>query len=705
MAELPKYLQELNPNQLEAAQSIYGPVLIQAGAGSGKTKTVIARIMNMIDHGINPATILAITFTNKAARELKDRIKQTGNENANNVTACTIHHLCLTILMRFPFQDPYVQTIQHNHNFNIIDNTDQKRIVRSCRDDILNSDEAKETFDEGTLYEIKHYDPQNLINYINAYKKFYLLNELHIGAPHFKFKPEDRSLSFYIRDVIKKYIEYTASNHLIDFDDMLYDALFLLKTQPNALKQLQQQYQYISVDEYQDTSAVQEELINMLADTPQQNLCVVGDPNQSIYAFRGADISNILEFPKKHHNAHIITLNINYRSTQSILDFANEGIARNPNPYHSKVSLKAIRDNQVKPAIFEAVDRYDQAKTIADIIDKKIKNDNANPSNFAVLYRNNRSGLEMQTVLTEYGIPFETNANQNLYAHAVIKDLLAYLSLIQNHNDDDALLRIINTPSRGIGMTTIQVLKQLRDQLPNHSIFEIACHLHELRDGLKQHNIKISDRVINSVSQFTKLISKINILGNATLMSLLKYLLDECGYGAYVQALDSKNDSETNQELVDSFLLFANKFDLDHENISLYERLTGFSTMIKMNELNDEKEKNKDAVHLSTIHSAKGLEYDTVFIIDVANNILPSKRAVLAKQNYTHPNEKPFQEERRLFYVAVTRAKNELYISYARTIRDFHGNVMTEHSSPFINNLEPNTYRKIDSYNAKRTDY
>lgn len=687
--QLPSFLAELNPNQLKAAQTLHGPVLIQAGAGSGKTKTVIARIMNLIAHGVNPSNILAITFTNKAANELKARIGQVlAPAQADAVKASTIHSLCVSILAKYQYEDPYIRGSIHKGFPNIIDDEDQKRIIRTCQTDYLSDNPEAKSLDSATLEAIKDLPIGTLKNYINRYKHFYIERKLGINPnASFSISMEDRSLTFYIQKIISNYVKYTVKYNLIDFDDILYNALTILKTNNVAVSQLQSQYQYISVDEYQDTSNVQEQIINILANTKQHNLCVVGDPNQSIYAFRGADINNILTFPKKHPNTRVITLDENYRSTQSILKLANDVIGQNPNPYSDQLELKAVKDDLYKPKIFEAKNRYDQAEQIAKIIEqKKLEDPTLHYRDIGVLYRNNRSGMEMQTKLAQYDIPFYTVKNDNIYASSVAKDLLAYLSLIKDHNNDDSLIRIINTPSRGIGIRTIELLRQLRDQLSASSIYEIMQHLNEL--VLKGY--QISPRIVSKCNTFVNLIDQIKILDNITLADTLKYIMDKCGYGAYLDKLVLDNGENKKKDIAEQFMLLANRYDIDHPNITLLERANGFINKIKLNEMSSKSEKDKDAVQLSTIHSAKGLEYKIVFVIDLADDILPTGFAIKMATSGKEPNLAPIHEERRLIYVAITRAKNDLYLSYPRYTIEWNGDMSEHRLTRFLEDFKDN---------------
>lgn len=687
--QLPSFLAELNPNQLKAAQTLHGPVLIQAGAGSGKTKTVIARIMNLIAHGVNPSNILAITFTNKAANELKARIGQVlAPAQADAVKASTIHSLCVSILAKYQYEDPYIRGSIHKGFPNIIDDEDQKRIIRTCQTDYLSDNPEAKSLDSATLEAIKDLPIGTLKNYINRYKHFYIERKLGINPnASFSISMQDRSLTFYIQKIISNYVKYTVKYNLIDFDDILYNALTILKTNNVAVSQLQSQYQYISVDEYQDTSNVQEQIINILANTKQHNLCVVGDPNQSIYAFRGADINNILTFPKKHPNTRVITLDENYRSTQSILKLANDVIGQNPNPYSDQLELKAVKGDLYKPKIFEAKNRYDQAEQIAKIIEqKKLEDPTLHYRDIGVLYRNNRSGMEMQTKLAQYDIPFYTVKNDNIYASSVAKDLLAYLSLIKDHNNDDSLIRIINTPSRGIGIRTIELLRQLRDQLNASSIYEIMQHLNEL--VLKGY--QISPRIVSKCNAFVNLIDQIKILDNITLADTLKYIMDKCGYGAYLDKLVLDNGENKKKDIAEQFMLLANRYDIDHPNITLLERANGFINKIKLNEMSSKSEKDKDAVQLSTIHSAKGLEYKIVFVIDLADDILPTGFAIKMATSGKEPNLAPIHEERRLIYVAITRAKNDLYLSYPRYTIEWNGDMSEHRLTRFLEDFKDN---------------
>lgn len=698
-----EYLADLNSNQLKAAQTLYGPVLIQAGAGSGKTKTVIARIVNMIHHGISPANILAITFTNKAANELKDRIKDTNIKNAEMVTACTIHHFCLTILMKYHYPDIFFPNQMHTSKPVILaDDSDKKRIIRNIRSDFLTIYAPQHNIDSYTKKDIESFPISKLVNYISNYKKWYVLTKkFGLKSKNFEIKAEDLPFQTYIQYILTRYIYYASSENAIDFDDMLFNALNLLQTNPFVRQELQKHYQYISVDEYQDTSQVQELIIRLLADTKEQNLCVVGDPNQSIYAFRGANINNILSFSKQYPRAEVITLDTNYRSQPDILSLANDVIQNNPNPYKSKISLKPSHDthNQL-PQVIITDNQYKQAEQIGKIILKKKQERNLKFTDFAVLFRNNFSGVPIQTIFTQMGIPFDVHKNDNIYERIPVKDLMAYLNLFVDHTHDLDLLRIINTPSRGIGLTTVKLLRDARANMPNHSIFEIMEHLPELNINGKT----VNSRTIKATSDFVQKVNKIKPLSNMTLTDALKYVMNDLGYGAYLENDDNQNNNEFAGELV----LLANRFDLDHPNMTLMERVVEFTNMIKLNETADSKDDPK-GVHLSTIHSAKGLEYDTVFVVDAVQDVLPAKYALNSYSRYLRANDptkkswlNPLHEERRLMYVAITRAKNELYIMYPKLMNTYYGQVSTE-PSMFITQMDEHKY-EVKDLDSSKTD-
>lgn len=673
------YLAKLDSNQFQAATTIHGPLLIQAGAGSGKTTTVISRILYMLNRGIAPQHILAITFTNKAAKELKNRLEASGNHQARLITASTIHSFCTQILRFQPYHDIYLPQLIHNANYEIVDdNEGKRRILNNIRDDYLETHDL----DSVTADLIKQFPLKKIKAYISQYKDFFVEKALNISTPMFDIADEDQVLDFYIQTVIAKYVKYTAKYNLIDFDDMLLNALWILKKNPNILKIFQNRYTYIMVDEYQDTSTIQEAIIRMLADTKEKNICVVGDPNQSIYAFRGANINNILNFAKQYPAAKVVTLARNYRSSKQIVSLGADAIHYNPNPYKADVHLTATRDFDFKPEIVRTDSQYDEGYFIAQQISRIINaKDVKQYQDIAVLYRNHASAFSIQTVFTRMQIPYVVIHSQDLYEHPAVQDLLSYLSLIQDHNDDHSFIQIVNVPSRRIGTSIIDMIKQYQAKNNTLSMYAIL-------KNIIQTNSNIRSDTLSGINSFINLIDPINTHQAINLVDVLRFILNQGKYLQYANQRSYKHKIKWT-DYIDQLLLLANKFDLDHPNLPLNKRISQFKDEIAMNELKDSDNK-KDGVQLLTIHSAKGLEYDTVFIIDLINWTFPSAQALNALR-YKPIDKKPLEEERRLFYVAITRAKNRLFLLFPSATTKNNKLQPTE-PALFLNELNPNHY-------------
>lgn len=768
--QLPDYLQELNSDQLKAAQTLQGPVLIQAGAGSGKTKTVIARIHNLVDHGVPPANILAITFTNKAANELKARLPQ----GCQQVNASTIHSLCVHILRSFPHLAPF------NSRFTIIDTDDQRKVMRMAKDEYLN--QLKSQIDQlnvqiqnnlaqpnkdlneisrmqfrvrdlANMQSLIHdYTIKGLLNYLPNYKQ--QVHEIHMDdinnqnqiirdanhRPKVTLSKKDAHdihhnvnsaaiLTSFINYIMSYYQEYLVDHNSMDFDDLLYNAVELLTLAPNDLMILQQAYQYISVDEYQDVSDIQEQLIEMLANTANQNLCVVGDPNQSIYAFRGAKVTNILSFADRYPNAEIISIMKNYRSTQQILDVANDVIDKNPSAYKIEAHLTAIKPDGDLPIIYKLNNAHDEAAKIAKIISTQITHDGKKPSDFAVLYRLNALSRNIEQALTNNNIPYQVVGGQAFYDRSEIKDLIAYLRLIVNHGDDLALTRIINTPSRRIGTKTVTLLGDIaKVQTPKTSMFNIAMQANRV---INENGKPLSKTIVEHLNDFCKVINQFNLNQPGTTYAVLKMLMDQF-FANYLMRVDATEQSKDSSRLANANQLLeaAKEFDATQpKSQSLGTTLANFIELATLNANPQDQETPDGKVQLMTVHSAKGLEFNTVFVIGLEDGIFPSGYTMDAMRkwksayNTPHPKSTPEQEkkqkeyvvnlgnearglleeERRLMYVALTRAKQNLNLFTVKE-RMVWGHAQNNQESIFLKEIDPKHCKVIKENFTKKSN-
>ena len=472
---------------------------------------------------------------------------------------------------------------------------------------------------------------------------------------------------------------------------LLFDQYF--RQNPKDLERIQQQYRYISVDEYQDTSSIQEELINLIASTPEENLCVVGDPNQSIYAFRGAKVSNILNFKQKHPKAKIESIMFNYRSTQAILDAANDVIGNNPQNFAGEEHLTAIKPQGELPIIVQNTNDYAEADYVTEQIKQQIANGDK-PSDIAVLYRINSLSRLIEKNLVASGIPYTVIGSLAFYNRAEIRDLIAYLRLITNHADDLAFTRIINTPNRSLGTKTIELLETwanfFRNQGKSCSLMTVAENIDQITRPTKYGNKPLTPRMINIFQNFTGLLNGFNLAKPGTVCQTLKTIIDN-GYLDYVQDMDTKNPEQdaSRVENVNQLLNAAQEFDKDHPNLILRQALLGFIESATLGSTQDDQTNPDGQVQLMTIHAAKGLEFNTIFIIGCEHDLFPSAHVHMSN-NYRE-NEKRLQEERRLMYVAITRAKENLYLTYCN-VRNIFGQVKPSKRSQFLDEINQKHY-------------
>jgi ATP-dependent DNA helicase pcrA len=603
-------LNELNENQRKAAEKIEGPVLILAGAGSGKTRTVTYRIAHMIkEKNISPLNILALTFTNKAAREMKERAEELiGEENSYNLVVSTFHSFAVRILKT------YSERIGYGRNFNIYDVDDQKSIITKIKKEMNIKDDIA---------------PGRIANRISK------LKEDGVGLDEVSRQldlkiPANRL--FY--DIYKKYDEVLKANNAMDFSDLLLNARRLLDDK-YVLDIIQNRYQYIVVDEYQDTNNIQYEIINLIAEK-YRNICVVGDEDQSIYAFRGANIENILNFEKDYPDAYTIKLERNYRSTKRILDTANELIRNNKSSKGKKLWTDGSEGEKIK--IFNAKTPYDEAEFIVKEIKAKSKS-GVDYKDMTILYRTNAQSRVLEEKLLEGNVPYKIYGGMQFFQRKEIKDILAYLNLLNNRNDNHNFYRIINVPKRSIGEKTLEKIAEIANER-NIPMLDALQFVDETN---------IRGAVKNTLKDFYNMIQGIYLgLDELSVKEVFDEVITKTKYFDSIE--DNKEDRVKNiEELLNSII----ELEKRNPHISLADYLD----MVSLTASTDEMEENENFVKLMTIHSSKGLEFDYVFIAGMEDGLFPSCSF--------ESSEEEIEEERRLCYVAVTRAKKELYISYA----------------------------------------
>ena len=603
-------LNKLNENQRKAAEKIEGPVLILAGAGSGKTRTVTYRIAHMIkEKNISPLNILALTFTNKAAREMKERAEELiGEENSYNLVVSTFHSFAVRILKT------YSERIGYGRNFNIYDVDDQKSIITKIKKEMNIKDDIA---------------PGRIANRISK------LKEDGVGLDEVSRQldlkiPANRL--FY--DIYKKYDEILKANNAMDFSDLLLNARRLLDDK-YVLDIIQNRYQYIVVDEYQDTNNIQYEIINLIAEK-YRNICVVGDEDQSIYAFRGANIENILNFEKDYPDAYTIKLERNYRSTKRILDTANELIRNNKSSKGKKLWTDGSEGEKIK--IFNAKTPYDEAEFIVKEIKAKSKS-GVDYKDMTILYRTNAQSRVLEEKLLEGNVPYKIYGGMQFFQRKEIKDILAYLNLLNNRNDNHNFYRIINVPKRSIGEKTLEKIAEIANER-NIPMLDALQFVDETN---------IRGAVKNTLKDFYNMIQGIYLgLDELSVKEVFDEVITKTKYFDSIE--DNKEDRVKNiEELLNSII----ELEKRNPHISLADYLD----MVSLTASTDEMEENENFVKLMTIHSSKGLEFDYVFIAGMEDGLFPSCSF--------ESSEEDIEEERRLCYVAVTRAKKELYISYA----------------------------------------
>ena len=632
--------ESLNPVQQEAVYHTEGPLLILAGAGSGKTRVLTHRIAYLIDEcQVNPWNILAITFTNKAAGEMRERVDQIVDFGAEDIWVSTFHSTCVRILRR------YIDRLGYDRSFTIYDGDDQKTVIKEvCKK--LNID-------------TKVYKERTLLSAISSAK-----DEM-IGPKEYLLRSEGDYARQRIAQVYEEYQKRLRSNNALDFDDLLFKTVELFKTDAEVLNYYQDRFKYIMVDEYQDTNTVQFQFVSLLA-AKYRNLCVVGDDDQSIYKFRGANIHNILDFEKTFPDAKVIKLEQNYRSTKMILDAANGVIHHNQG--RKDKTLWTDNEQGVPIALNQYQTEYEEAMGIVNDIAAKTERHEAEYKDFAVLYRTNAQSRVLEEKFVTRNIPYRVVGGVNFYQRKEIKDILAYLKIINNGQDDVAVRRVVNVPKRGIGATTVTKAAEYADQW-GISLYEAFKQVDGI-PGLGRAAAKING-FVNLIQVFR---TKAEYM---SLAELYDEVLEDTGYLKELQA-EQTDEATTRIENLDELRNKIVAYEEETEQPSLNELLEQIALVADVDNMDDSDNK----VILMTLHSAKGLEFPYVYLCGMEDGLFPSYMTIA--------NDDPMEieEERRLCYVGITRAMKKLTLSYAMC-RMMHGQTQYNKISRFVKEIPP----------------
>ncbi len=646
-------LEGLNPQQKEAVEHFKGPLLILAGAGSGKTRVLTHRIAYLIDHyDVNPYHILALTFTNKAAGEMRERVDQIVGFGAENIWVSTFHSTCVRILRR------YIEVLGYKRSFTIYDADDQRALMREIIK-YLDLDPKK-------------YKERAFLNVISNAK-----DEL-IGPEDYAARAQGDGMREIYARAYQEYEKRLHDANALDFDDLICKTIQMFQENRDILSYYRNRFRYILVDEYQDTNTAQFKLISLLASTPsndggvEHNLCVVGDDDQSIYKFRGANIMNILNFEQEYPDTRVIRLEENYRSTQNILDAANAVIHNNTKRKEKALWTRKDKGDSIYYSQFE--NEYEEAESVSSAIAHAVSNDKADYKDFAILYRTNAQSRVFEEKLINYNIPYRIVGAVNFYQRKEIKDILAYLRTIENGMDDISAKRIINVPKRGIGLTTI-------DRVSNYAIIHGTSFYSALQDYEYIENIGRSAAKLGS---FVGLIESFRTSledPDYSIEQLIRDVVEQSGYEAML-AEDDSEESQARLENIEELINKAASYEEDHEEEGA--TLGGFLEEVALVADIDNVDDSTDIVLLMTLHSAKGLEFPYVYLVGMEDGIFPGAMAVYGEDPDQAAEE--MEEERRLCYVGITRAMKKLSLSCARS-RFRNGEHQFNRPSRFISEI------------------
>ncbi|NQD72416.1 UvrD-helicase domain-containing protein [Sphingobacterium shayense] len=638
------FLAGLNPSQRAAVEQIKGPVMIVAGAGSGKTRVITYRVAHLIQQGVDPFNILVLTFTNKAAKEMRERIMSVVGQEAKNIWMGTFHSVFARILR------VEAELIGYPKNFTIYDSDDTKSLIRTI---------IKEMSLDDKLYNANHVygrissAKNNLIS-AQEYNK----NEAIMAEDIANGRGQ-------LGQIYMTYAQRCYRAGAMDFDDLLFKTNVLLNKHPDVLHKYQHQFKYLMVDEYQDTNFSQYLIVKRLA-AVNENICVVGDDAQSIYAFRGANIQNILNFQKDYPDVKVFKLEQNYRSTKMIVNAANSIIEKNTNQLEKNVFSENEDGEKIK--VKRAFSDNEEGKIVAEAIAQKRSLEGSNYKDFAILYRTNAQSRSMEEALRKLGVPYKLHGGTSFYQRKEIKDLIAYFRLTFNPNDEEALKRVINYPRRGIGDTTVEKIMVAADQ-QQYRLWDVVSNAQMFLDGRSASAVGNFGLMIQSFQAMAKSNSAFETAMHIAQHSgILKDLYED-------KSVEGLSRYENIQELLNGIKEFSEREDIEDKGLDIFMQDIALLT----NDDND-KDPNADTVSLMTIHSSKGLEFPNVFIVGLEENLFPSQLSLNSRSE--------LEEERRLFYVAVTRAEKMLHLSYA-TSRYRWGSLNNCEPSRFLDELNP----------------
>jgi len=642
------YLSGMNEPQREAVQHIKGPIMIVAGAGSGKTKVLTTRIAHLMAHGVDAFNILALTFTNKAAKEMKERIERIlGNNEARNLYVGTFHSVFARILRAEAHRMGYP------NSFTIYDTDDAKSVVKSVVNEMSLDD--------------KHYKPATVYNRISSAKNALVSPAEYANDYHIQ-QEDMRSQRPAIAQIYDAYAKRCFKNGAMDFDDLLIKMYELLKSFPEALSKYQHKFKYILIDEYQDTNPAQYEIIKLLG-AMHENVCVVGDDAQSIYSFRGATIQNILQFQKDYDDVKVVKLEQNYRSTQNIIHVANEIISNNKNQIEKRLFTENAEGEKIK--LVRTNTDNDEGKFVAETIQEQKLRNHFNHRDFAILYRTNAQSRAFEESLRRMAIPYTIYGGTSFYSRKEIKDFVAYLRLLVNTRDEEALKRIINFPARGIGKTSVDRAILAANQ-NNISFWDVLERAREF--GYKGGTLESIDNFVLMLKSFTSMLQHKNAyevavhVGKQT--NIVKELFND-------KSTEGVARYENIQELLNSIKEWTESPDTEDGEVT-DKSLGAYLQQITLLTDADEKDPNADTVKLMTIHAAKGLEFNCVFAAGLEEMLFPSGMSINTREE--------LEEERRLFYVVITRARKKLWITYANNRYRF-GQLVQNDPSRFIEEI------------------
>lgn len=645
-----EYLKPLNEQQRAAVLHTEGPLMIVAGAGSGKTKVLTTRIAHLINLGVDSFRILALTFTNKAAKEMRERIEHTlGNSEARNLFIGTFHSVFSRLLRA------EAEKLGYPSNFTIYDTDDAKSVLKTI-------------IKERNLDE-KHYKPAFVYNRISSAKNNLYTYKEYKADPEIQ-KEDARGNRSAIGDIFESYSKRCFKNGAMDFDDLLVNMYILLTNFPESLSKYQHKFRYIMIDEYQDTNLAQYHIIKLLG-AVTENICVVGDDAQSIYSFRGATMENIFQFQKDYDDVRVIKLEQNYRSTKTILDAANKVINNNENQI--KKELWTDKDAGEKIKVVNSFTDNDEGKFVADaIMENKLRNHFAN-KDFAILYRTNAQSRAFEESLRRQNVKYKIYGGLSFYQRKEVKDFIAYLRILVNQQEEESLKRIINYPARGIGTSSINKIS-LEAHEKNITFWEALHNLEAL--GFKGATKNALENFVIMIKSFQGMLQTKNAYEVASELGKVSGLVGELYSDKTVEGLARY---ENIQELLNSIKEYT---ETPNEDGELEEKSLGLylQQITLLTDTDKDGEEDQDVVKLMTVHASKGLEFPCVFVVGMEENIFPSSMSMYDRED--------LEEERRLFYVAITRAKEKLWISFANNRYRF-GSLVQNDPSRFINELPP----------------